>query len=327
MTYRKNASLRAIAAAECAPSQKLAAANMSETVVEISPNDIDHSAGLKDRFSPLPEGFDALKASIEEYGQQQPILVGRLDPHTGKYPIIAGRTRLRIASLLEIPLKAIVRPIEGDARLAAQLQENLARADYTVGDKIGIMIELKKRSYKQVRIAEMMNLSTTDISKLLGIYGKLKDLAKTEEFPRALLSSRAGRPKWERLVKALQELPHNSQSKVCGKVIDQIYLSSNDPILLAMIAIREATDDPLSVTAYRPPEKSYEKARTALLNATLNTRDLCKLNYEGDPYVNAVLQKAIQIEHATLKAMIMQRFDVLVAEAMSSEQTGDRSAL
>ena len=119
MTLRKTTSLRAIAAAEHAPSEKLAAANFSETVIEIAQSDIDHSTGLRDRFSLFPEGFDALKASIEEHGQQQPILVGPRDPQTGKYPIIAGRTRLRIASILGIRLKAIIRPIEGDARLVA----------------------------------------------------------------------------------------------------------------------------------------------------------------------------------------------------------------
>jgi plasmid partitioning protein RepB len=327
MTHLKNTSLRAIAAAERAPSEKLATANFSEAVIEISPSDIDHSAGIRDRFSLLPEGFDALKASMTEHGQQQPILVGLRDPQTGKYPIIAGRTRLRIASLLGINLKAIVRPIEGDARLAAQLQENLARADYTVGDKIGIMVQLKKMSYKQARIAEMMNISTTDVSKLLGTYAKLTDLAKTEEFPRALLSSKAGRPKWESLVKALEELPHNTQSKICQTTIDQTHTVFDvDPISLAMIAIKNAMNDPLSATAYRPSERSYERATDALSAATFNTRNLCTLKYEGDPYVNALLQKAIQIDHLTLKAMVIERFEVLVAGALSSEKTSDRGA-
>jgi hypothetical protein len=171
----------------------------------------------------------------------------------------------------------------------------------------------------------MMNISTTDVSKLLGIYERLKVLAKTEEFPRALLASKAGRPKWESLVKALQELPHNSQSKVCQNIIDQSHRDYDaDPISLAMVAIKYAMNAPLSVTAYRPLERSYEKAAAALSNATFNTRDLCKLKYEGDAYVNALLQKAIQIEPAILKAMIIERFGVLVAEALSSEKTSDR---
>ncbi len=328
MTSRKSTSLRDIAAAERAPSDKLAAANFYETVIEIDPDEIDHTTGLRDRFSLQPAGFDALKASIASNGQQQPILVCPRDQHTGKYPIIAGRTRLRIASILGIKLRAIVRPIEGDALLVAQLQENLARAEYTVGDKIGIMVGLKQKSYKQACIAEMMNISATDVSKLLGLYAKLKDLSKTDEFPRALLASKAGRPKWEALVKGLQELPHNSQSPVCRKVINEWQNNLDaDPLVLAMAAVKKAIGDPLSATAYRPLESSYEKAKAELLNANFDTRDLCRLKYQGDPYVNALLRKAIEIEQAILKAMVIKRFDALVAEALNSGETVDEGSL
>tara|TARA_R110002049_G_scaffold2822_4_gene22837 strand:+ start:4458 stop:5444 length:987 start_codon:yes stop_codon:yes gene_type:complete len=325
MTHRKNTSLRAIAAAERAPSEKLAAANFSETVIEISPSDIDHSAGIRDRFSEFPEGFDALMASMDENGQQQPILVGLRDPQTGKYPIIAGRTRLRIASHLGMKLKAIVRPIEGDARLVAQLQENLARADYTVGDKIGIMIELKNLSFKQTRIAEIMSISPTDVSKLLGIFAKLTELSKTEEFPRTLLSSKAGRPKWERLAKSLQELSDNSQDKFCQEIIDQLQHECDaDPVSLALTAIKKAVSDPHSTTTHRPHEMSYDSARDALLNAKFNTRDLCKLKYDGDPIVKTMLQEAAQLDHEILRAMVTERFEVLKTEALNSEKTSDR---
>ncbi|MBB3995541.1 ParB family chromosome partitioning protein [Sulfitobacter undariae] len=325
MTHRKNMGLRAIAAAERAPSEKLAAANFSETVIELPPSDIDHNAGIRDRFSEFPEGFDTLMASIRENGQQQPILVGLRDPQTGKYPIIAGRTRLRIASQLGIKLKAIVRPIEGEARLVAQLQENLARADYTVGDKIGIMIELKNLSFKQTRIAETMSISPTDVSKLLGIFANLTDLAKTEEFPKALLSSKAGRPKWESLVKALQELPDNSQNKNCQKIIDQLQRECDaDPISLALISTKKAIRDHLSTTTYRPHKISYESAIDALLNATFNTRNLCKLRYDGDPNVKAMLQEAAHLNHEILRAMIIERFEVLRTEVLNSEKTSDR---
>ena len=79
-----------------------------------------------------------------------------------------------------------------------------------------------------------------------------------------------------------------------------------------------------SVNDCLPLERSYKEASEALSNATLNTRDLCELKYEGDPYVNALLQKAIEIEHATLKAMIIERFEVLVAKSLGGAKTRDR---
>ncbi|MEH6648003.1 hypothetical protein [Sulfitobacter sp.] len=100
-----------------------------------------------------------------------------------------------------------------------------------------------------------------------------------------------------------------------------------DLISLAIEATKNAINAPFSATAYRPPERSYERATAALSNATFNTRDLCKLKYEGDPYVNALLQKAIQIEHTILKAMIIERFDVLVEEALRSVETSDRGTV
>ncbi|NKX48241.1 ParB/RepB/Spo0J family partition protein [Rhodobacteraceae bacterium R_SAG8] len=325
MTYQKNNSLSAIAAAERAPSEKLAAANFFETVLEIFPNAIDDSTGIKDRYSHSTRDFDGLKESIERNGQQQPILIGSCDPKTGKYPIIAGRNRLRVASLLGISLKAIVRPIDGEERLLAQLQENISRRDYTVGDKIGIMIELKKKSFKQVRIAEMMSVSKTDISKLLGLYEKLVDLAGSHDLPRALLASKAGRPKWENLAKTLEKLPHGSRSKICEKVVEELKGEcGTDPISFAMAAIKDEMKASQSVTDYLPLERLYKEASEALSNATLNTRDLCELKYEGDPLVNALLQKAIQIEHATLKAMIIERFEVLVAKSLGDAKTRDR---
>ena len=325
MTYQKTKSLRELAAAERAPSEKLAAANFSETVLNIFPNEIDDSTGIKDRYSHSTRDFDGLKESIERNGQQQPILVGSCAPKTGKYPIIAGRNRLRVASLLGISLKAIVRPIDGEERLVAQLQENISRSDYTVGDKIGIIIELKKKSFKQVRIAEMMSISKTDISKLLGLYEKLVDLAGSHDFPRALLASKAGRPKWENLAKTLEELPHGSRSKICEKVVEELKGEcGTDPISFAMAAIKDEMKASQSVTDYLPLEQSYKEASEALSNATLNTRDLCELKYEGDPHVNALLQKAIQIEHSTLKAMIIERFEVLVEKSLGGAKNLDR---
>jgi len=176
-----------------------------------------------------------------------------------------------------------------------------------------------------VRIAEMMSVSKTDISKLLGLYEKLVDLAGSHDFPRALLASKAGRPKWQNLAKALEELALGSRSKICEKVVEDLQGECDaDPISFAISAIKDEMKASQSVTDFLPLKKSYKEASEALSKATLNTRDLCELKFEGDPHVNALLQKAIQIEHATLKAMIIERFEVLVAKTLGGAKDCDR---
>jgi ribosomal protein S6 len=71
---------------------------------------------------------------------------------------------------------------------------------------------------------------------------------------------------------------------------------------------------------------SYDSALDALSNATFNTRNLCKLNFDGDPDVKALLQEAAQLDHEILRAMVIERFEVLKAETLNSEKTSDRGA-
>lgn len=74
------------------------------------------------------EALDELKASIEQVGFLQPIVVRELSP--GRYELVMGERRWRAAQALEREvIPAIVRDTHDDAMLRDALLENIHRAD------------------------------------------------------------------------------------------------------------------------------------------------------------------------------------------------------
>lgn len=95
-----------------------------DKVLEIDPASVEMSF-IRDRIPVDKDAeFERLKQSIQESGQQVPILV-RPDPaRAGHYQAAYGHRRLRAAAEIGVPVKAVVRKLTDEELILAQGQEN-----------------------------------------------------------------------------------------------------------------------------------------------------------------------------------------------------------
>jgi ParB family chromosome partitioning protein len=105
-----------------------------ETIVEIDPQLIDVSF-VSDRLSDDDVAFDELKTSIAAGRQDTPVLLRPHPEADGRYMIVFGHRRVRVASALGRKVRAVVKPMDDVAHILAQGQENTARADLSFIEK------------------------------------------------------------------------------------------------------------------------------------------------------------------------------------------------
>ena len=105
-----------------------------ETIVEIDTNLIDASF-INDRLSGDDDAFDELKNSIAASGQDTPVLLRPHPEASGRYMIVFGHRRVRVARALNRSVRAVVKDMDDVAHVLAQGQENTARADLSFIEK------------------------------------------------------------------------------------------------------------------------------------------------------------------------------------------------
>ena len=116
---------------------------------EIDPDLIDDWGPLDrlDEFTAVnteddSDGFDALKTSIMEDGQQVPILVRRTGTE-GRFESIYGRRRLKVCRELGIKVRANVQDIDDATALLAKGLENTARRTCPSMKKHALLLQFK----------------------------------------------------------------------------------------------------------------------------------------------------------------------------------------
>lgn len=187
--------------------QQLAAA---DTILTLDPAKI-HPSFVQDRLNTSSQAaliagepakdpaFDSLVASIQADGQQVPILVRPHPERDGFYQIAYGHRRWRAAQQLNIPVQAIIRPLDDDALVIAQGKENSERKDLSFIEQAVFAQQLKERRFDRSTIAAALGRHESRglayISMITGIVAAL---------PSGLIESigpapKSGRPKWEKL--------------------------------------------------------------------------------------------------------------------------------
>lgn len=168
-------------------------------VVSLDTSLIDPSP-IADRLpADLDPGFDILVASIEQSGQQVPVLV-RPHPSTdGRFQIAYGRRRLRALTQLSKPVKAIVRELSDDELVVAQGRENLDRADLSFIEKALFAKRLEDAGYDRSVIMASLSTDKSDLSRYIAIARRVPEELARQIGPAA----KAGRARWSALVDAL----------------------------------------------------------------------------------------------------------------------------
>lgn len=158
--------LRALEAAQPA------VAGSAEALVRLDPALIDEPLPAdRDARSFTDGAFEALKASIEERGQDTPVTVRAKG---ARFELAAGRRRLAACRALGRPVLARVLPLDDEAMLGLQYRENAERTDVTAYERARWLAALAKRGWSTTRLAALTGLSQPSIVDYLRL-GRLPE--------------------------------------------------------------------------------------------------------------------------------------------------------
>lgn len=171
-----------------------------ETIVEIDPQLIDVSF-VSDRLSDDDVAFDELKASIAAGRQDTPVLLRPHPEADGRYMIVFGHRRVRVASALGRKVRAVVKPMDDVAHILAQGQENTARADLSFIEKALFAKSLLDMGQAKDVIQSALTIDGTLLSRMLSV---------AQNVPRHVIeqigpAKQIGRDRWEDFKKLASE--------------------------------------------------------------------------------------------------------------------------
>lgn len=212
-------------------------------VQDIDPTLIDN-AGFEDRLGGDLETQKQLKASLETYGQQVPVLLRPHPAKPGRFEIVYGRRRLAALKELGLPVKAMVRQLDDHALVMAQGQENTARQNLSFIEKASFAAQLNEAGYDRQTIADALSIDLPMLSRMLKVGG-----AFALDFLRQIGSAPGiGRDRWIALAKLFEDQAALSRAKTFMKT-PAFQIPSSDARFEAVFE-----------RASRKPEKSAKKS-------------------------------------------------------------------
>lgn len=192
-----------------------------EHVVELDPGLVDASF-ISDRI-PIEHDaeFTAFVKSIEEQGQQVPILVRPDAEAHGRFQVAYGHRRLQAAAILGRPVKAIVRTLSDVELIIAQAKENLERRDLTYIERALFAWHLEERKFDRATIMAALGVDKGDMSRLLTVASSI---------PTAIIRAigpapKIGRPRWVQLAELLKNA--TARKKAAAMIAEPTFRSAD----------------------------------------------------------------------------------------------------
>ena len=168
---------------------------------DIEPGLIEEQ-GLVDRIGETEEDDAALRDSLARHGQLVPVLLRPSATAPERYEVIYGRRRVRAAKALGLPVKAIVRPLDGEEAVVAQGQENTARRDLSFIEKARFARLITEEGYSREVATQALNCHDTILSVMLSVVRDIPDDIVLKIGP----APGIGRDRWFELAKATRAL-------------------------------------------------------------------------------------------------------------------------
>lgn len=211
---------------------------------ELDPDLID-DWGPKDRLDGFTmvnsdddsDGFEALKSSISEGGQQVPILVRRSDVQ-GRFEIVYGRRRLRACRELGLKVRANVEDLDDATALLAKGLENAARRNLSFYEKARFAAVIQVAGHDTKVVRQVLSLTRSGLSHLTKV---------TENVPNDIGDAigpapKSGRPKWTALADAFiaKKVAPTTALTILGKLDPATSSDDRLDLLLKEIARRGA---------------------------------------------------------------------------------------
>jgi ParB family chromosome partitioning protein len=174
--------------------------NSGAAVHEIDPNLID-SSPIADRFSEAEDaGFEALKESMRQRGQEVPVLLRVHPTAPGRYQSAYGHRRIRAAQELGVSVRAVVRALSDEDLAVAQGVENSARQDLSFIERAVFAARLEDAGHDRSVVQAALSIDRAEASKLVSVARSIPaDII--EAIGRA---PKVGRPRWLALAEVLK---------------------------------------------------------------------------------------------------------------------------
>lgn len=139
-----------------------------QTIVDLDPALVDASF-VTDRMSVDDESYQELLAAIKARGQDSPVLVRPHPALPGRYQVVFGHRRLKVARELGRPLRAVVKSLADIEHVLAQGQENAARANLSFIERVLFAQKLAEQNYEREIIQSALSVDYQTLSKMLTI--------------------------------------------------------------------------------------------------------------------------------------------------------------
>ena len=154
---------------------------------------------VSDRIDHDDEDYVRLRDAIAGQGQSTPILVRPHPDRDGRYMIVYGHRRARVARELGRPVRAVIKNVEDIAHVVAQGQENSARANLSFIERALFARKLLAMGQAKDVIKSALSVDDTLLSRMLSV---------AETVPGPVLDAvgaakGVGRDRWEELKKLL----------------------------------------------------------------------------------------------------------------------------
>ncbi|MEJ8559780.1 plasmid partitioning protein RepB [Yoonia sp. GPGPB17] len=171
------------------------------------------------------DGFEVLKASIEENGQQVPILVRKAETD-GRFEIIYGRRRLRACHELGLKVRANVQDLDDATALLAKGLENAARRNLSFYEKARFAAVIQAAGHDTKTVRQVLSLSKSGLSHLTKVTDNIPD----DVGDQIGAAPKSGRPKWTALAEAFLSKKVNASS--CFAILAKLSteLTSDDQL-------------------------------------------------------------------------------------------------
>ncbi|RWP91843.1 plasmid partitioning protein RepB, partial [Mesorhizobium sp.] len=161
-----------------------------ETVVSLDPALVSASF-VSDRIEESDEEYRELREAIRTSGQASPILVRPHPEISGRYMIVFGHRRAKVAR--DLGIRVVVKPMADIAHVITQGQENTARADLSFIEKALFAKKLADSGMTKDTLKAALTVDDTLLSRMLSV---------AETVPDAVLDAvgaakGVGRDRWE----------------------------------------------------------------------------------------------------------------------------------
>jgi ParB family transcriptional regulator, chromosome partitioning protein len=141
-----------------------------ETIVELDPNVLDVSF-VSDRMLENDDEreYRELFEAVKERGQDSPILVRPHPKDNGRFMIVFGHRRARVAKELGRTVRAVVKNLADLDHVVSQGQENSARANLSFIERVQFANRLESLGYTRETIQAALSIDYQTLSKMLTI--------------------------------------------------------------------------------------------------------------------------------------------------------------